>query len=334
MAKIEQLSSGNYRTRIYDKITKSTKSFTAPTKSEVKRMVAEYLTTNRVKSKLTVGDCIERYISGRENVVSPSTIKGYRKIQRNQLDGLKYYSADDLTSEIVQNEVSKWSMNLSPKSVRNAYGLLIAALRTFLPNKHINVTLPQKRPVEYAIPDDKEVKELISLATGDLRKAILLASIGTMRRGEICALDYNDIEGNVIHVHRDMVESENKSWIIKDIPKTAASDRYIEFPEAVIKEITAGVTDGRLIKVTPNTITQGFIRLRNKVGIECRFHDLRHYAASIMHAIGVPDQYIMQRGGWSSDSTLKRVYRNTLRDKEKEFTDKTNDYLGKFLDSN
>lgn len=43
-----------------------------------------------------------------------------------------------------------------------------------------------------------------------------------------------------------------------------------------------------------------------------RFHDLRHYAASIMHAIGIPDQYILQRGGWSSDSVMKTVYRNTI----------------------
>ena len=28
--------------------------------------------------------------------------------------------------------------------------------------------------------------------------------------------------------------------------------------------------------------------------------------------IGVPDQYIMQRGGWSSDNVMKSVYRNVI----------------------
>lgn len=32
----------------------------------------------------------------------------------------------------------------------------------------------------------------------------------------------------------------------------------------------------------------------------------------IMRAIGIPDQYILQRGGWSSDSVMKTVYRNTI----------------------
>lgn len=41
-------------------------------------------------------------------------------------------------------------------------------------------------------------------------------------------------------------------------------------------------------------------------------HNFRHYAASIMHAIGAPDLYVMQRGGWSSDKTLKAIYRGRL----------------------
>ena len=43
--------------------------------------------------------------------------------------------------------------------------------------------------------------------------------------------------------------------------------------------------------------------------IPFRFHDFRHYSASIMHAIGIPDQYIMARGGWKTDTVLKAVYR-------------------------
>lgn len=54
-----------------------------------------------------------------------------------------------------------------------------------------------------------------------------------------------------------------------------------------------------------------------------RFHDLRHYAASIMHAIGVPDQYIMQRGGWGSDRTLKAIYRGTIEEYTQKYTDIT-----------
>ena len=46
-----------------------------------------------------------------------------------------------------------------------------------------------------------------------------------------------------------------------------------------------------------------------------------------MHAIGIPDQYIMARGGWKSDVVLKNIYRGTMDDYEKVFTDKTNEHF-------
>lgn len=54
-----------------------------------------------------------------------------------------------------------------------------------------------------------------------------------------------------------------------------------------------------------------------------RFHDLRHYCASIQHALGIPDAYIMQRGGWQSDAILKDVYRHTMDDKQQAMNQQT-----------
>lgn len=330
MAKIEKLPSGNYGTRVYDKKLKKQRRLTASSKAELKRMVAEYLyTEDRPDTDITVKEAIENYITNRTRVASPSTIAGYRQLQRNYYKSIEVFSIGNITSEDIQREVNKWSADHSPKTVRNIYGLLISSIRAFYPDKHINVTLPQKKVVEYAIPSEKEVSELIAQANHDLKVSIMLASIGTLRRGEIAALHYSDIKDNTIHIHCDMVQTENKEWIVKETAKTSASDRYVEFPQKVIDEIGQG--EGRIIKYNPNEITQAFIRLRNKLGINCRFHDLRHYAASIMHAIGVPDQYIMKRGGWGSDGILKAVYRNTLREKDKEFSDKTNEYMNKLL---
>ena len=51
-----------------------------------------------------------------------------------------------------------------------------------------------------------------------------------------------------------------------------------------------------------------------------------------MHAIGGPDQYIMERGGWKSDKVLKQVYRGTLNEYQKKYTEMTNEYLKKMND--
>ena len=68
-----------------------------------------------------------------------------------------------------------------------------------------------------------------------------------------------------------------------------------------------------------------FSRLCEREGIRhYRFHDLRHYSASMMHAAGIPDQYIMQRGGWSTDSVMKRVYINAMDDQTRIMNDRIN----------
>ena len=53
-----------------------------------------------------------------------------------------------------------------------------------------------------------------------------------------------------------------------------------------------------------------------------------------MHSIGVPDVYIMQKGGWSNDRILKSVYRNILADKSEKFNSLANDYFENNIDLN
>lgn len=69
----------------------------------------------------------------------------------------------------------------------------------------------------------------------------------------------------------------------------------------------------------------------NALGRSYRFHDLRHFCASWMHSLGVPDSYIMQRCGWQNDQVLKSIYRHTLADQEKKFSDLTNSSFDSFL---
>lgn len=82
----------------------------------------------------------------------------------------------------------------------------------------------------------------------------------------------------------------------------------------------------------PNKVTIHFESAIKRLDIvHFRFHDMQHYAASIIHAIGVQDQYqyIMQRGGWSSDHTLKAIYRGTIG----EYTQKYNTMTLQYFDN-
>jgi hypothetical protein len=94
----------------------------------------------------------------------------------------------------------------------------------------------------------------------------------------------------------------------------------------IVKNQVSGKT-GKICPIGLSTLTRQFVTLRNRLGLSCRFHDLRHYYASFQHAIDVPDQYIMQSGGWQSDAILKSVYRDTLGDMKKIYDERINAFL-------
>ena len=106
-------------------------------------------------------------------------------------------------------------------------------------------------------------------------------------------------------------------------PKTIR-ERYHFLSKALRKQ-------GYVCNLHPNALTARHNRFLRKHGFpHSRFHDYRHHMASALHAAGIPDQYIMQRLGHSGDSTLKRVYRHTLADHEREMVNATLEHFERF----
>ena len=83
------------------------------------------------------------------------------------------------------------------------------------------------------------------------------------------------------------------------------------------------------MKAHPEQITNRFRRAIKSCGVDIpfRFHDLRHYYVSIAHALGIPDAYVMEMGGWKTDYTMKRVYRATLADRRRTEQDRLNEHF-------
>lgn len=324
MAKAKKLASGSWRCQVYDYTDSAGKrhykSFTSKDPSAkgrraVEKQAAEYAAgkENRgdIVGEISLREAVERYINLKEGVLSPSTIRAYRSIARNHLEGIGRKPLYNLTSSVLQVWISELAEKSSPKTVRNVYGLLTAVLDMFLPGHNLRATLPAKKKPDLYVPSDEDVSKLLKHIEGtELEIAVLLAAFGPMRRGEICALESSDVQGNRVSVSKSMVMDAGREWHIKQ-PKTYSGYREIIYPDFVIRKIRE--KEGKIIKATPEQISNRFRRAVIHSHLpHFRFHDLRHYAASIMHAIGVPDQYIVSRGGWSSDSVMKSIYRNTI----------------------
>jgi integrase len=323
MATARKLPSGSYRVNQYvgkdDAGKRIYKSFTGDTKREAELAAAEYVAGKRTHKpqEMTLKEAYSGYIKSKEHVLSPSTVLEYKRAANRDLQVLMPLKLSEITQERVQSAINIEAAAHSPKSVRNAHGLLSAVLAMYAPDISLHTTLPQRRKQELYVPSNDDIKVLMSKIAGtELEKAVMLAAFGSLRRSEISALMSDDIHGNTITVSKAMVQSEDKTWVIKQ-PKTVSGNRTLELPQFVIDRISGG--DGRVCNLAPGTITNRFAIELNRCGLpHFRFHDLRHYQASILHAMGVPDKYIIQRGGWKTDSTLKNIYQHTMDEKRQE----------------
>lgn len=332
MATARKLPSGNWRALKYDYTDADGKrhyqSFTAPTRREAELMAAQYVGTGgSYKADMTFREAAETYVAQRSHVLSASTIREYTGYQNRYFRQLNDKRISKITQSDVQREINTLSASLAPKTVRNIHGFISAVLAAYRPDFALNTILPKKVPPKLYVPSEAEIQRLMAFVSGtEMELPVLLAAFGPMRRGEICALRSENISECVVHVCENMVLDKDNEWRVKT-PKSYAGDRYIEYP-VFVAEKWRDAPPGRIVKLYPANITDRFeVILRRAELPHFRFHDLRHYSASIQHALGVPDAYIMQRGGWKNDGVLKQVYRHTLAEKSMEMSRKVNDYF-------
>lgn len=328
-----KLPSGMYRQVVfvgYEDGKRKYKSFTAPTKERAKLAALKYSASIPHGKNGTVRSAMSQYIDIKRPVLSPSTITGYvsnfRTIESYAPDFAerRLYTIDADAMQRFVNVLYK--SGLSAKTVRNIYHLIGAVLR-YNGFSVPQATLPTRTRPEMYIPDAETVKELFTIIKGTKWEVpVLLAALGPMRRGEIAAASIDDLDGNVLYVHKTVLEG-NK---VKDYPKTDRSNRYIMLPDYVADLIRQ---QGYVTHMTIKSISKDFHVLLRKNHIRhFRFHDLRHAFVSIAHAAGVPDAYIMARGGWSSTYTMTNVYRHTLDRERIEQEKKVNDTFSELID--
>lgn len=339
MAKAKQLPSGSWRVRVYDSATKKQVSFTSDLpgkagKNEAELMAREYLLGLRQKQAdgRTVGECIDEYISLKENILSPTTIEGYRKIKRNALAGLCDVFLKDLTPTVIQAHVNKLALSYSPKSVRDAHGFLVSVLNVYAPDLRVRTTLPKPKKIIKQLPDVSDV--LRAVIGSEIELPCLLAMWCSLRMSEIRGAKRSDIRDHVLTI-RDTVVTVNGEHIEKHTTKTVESTRQVALPQRIEALINALPQEqDKLTLLSGQALYKRFSRLLEANGIEhMTFHDLRHMNASVMLALGIPDKYAMERGGWSSPHIMKSVYQHTFSEERQAADRKIDEYFESLLDS-
>lgn len=283
---------------------------------------------NAARNKTTVKEGLQKFINSVDAIHSPSTIAGYNQVKRNAFRSIESIPIDELTHAHVQAFVNQYAVDHNPKTVRNANGLLNRMLRFMGHEGFKHISLPVKNKPRITIPTDDELATCLNLAGHPgMRQAILLAAGAGMRRGEIAALEWKHInyEDSTLIIEQAYVKGEDGTLHLNP-PKTALSERTILVGEDIMGGFQAlpNKESKHPVNLTPDAITRRFQRICAKAGFKFRFHDLRHYQASIMLAEGVPDKYAMERMGHSSTNMLRNVYQHTMSDMQHKFSSQLN----------
>lgn len=328
--KIEKLPSGSYRMRkMYKGKMYTVVTDYKPTQKEAIQLMADELDKVQEKHRaMTFRVAAEEYIRSKRNVLSPATVRGYASIMRAISERFMDENIHDISAMDVQSEINRLAEGRSPKTVRNQHGFISAVLNLFRPNLRLNTTLPQKVKKEPYIPSDDEVRRILEYAKGTEYGVPLILACYGLRRSEICALTLEDVNGDIIKITKAKVLDENKKWVIKST-KTTSSTREIVIPMDVADLIRK---KGYIYNGYPDNILKFLKKAEGSLGIqEFPLHKLRHYFASKMSALNVPEADIIKIGGWGTDHVMKSVYRHSMMDKEENAKRNASENLRKAL---
>lgn len=343
MPQIKQLPSGNYNTLVYD-FTDSNgkrhyKSITAPSKKEVKLLVAEFLADRESKKQdkdnMTLGEAMDSYINSKWNVLSESTIPGYISIRNNRLKSIINIKISELDADTIQTAINEEAKDHSAKTVRNIHALLRSTLETYRPSFKYKITLPQKDAEEIVVPTEDEMKAIFKYFKGTTFEVpIYLAACCGMRRSEIAALKWSDIDfkNGRITIRAAMVRNVERK-LVKKKTKNTSSTRTIRAFEPVLKILREQPqTTENVLQMPINSITTLFPRKLKKIGLQhYRFHDLRHYAVSTMLLLNLPKKYIADYVGHKDERMINLVYGHVFRDKKDTLMDIVNTHFCGFF---
>ena len=321
-------------------------SITGSSAAEVNRKISEYKLNKNTQKKpddMTLYEAIDKYISASDAVLSPSTITGYRVIQRNAFRTIMHLKLSKIDREVLKEAVNEESKRItkkrkapiSPKTVCNEYGLIVTVLDTYAPGIETDVTLPQKTITqnEFSTPD-----VIFQMVKGtSIELPVLLAMWLSFTASEIIGLRKSksiSSDGNYITIKDVIVTDEHGNQVVKNKGKQPLRHRTLRIPP-YIKELIDKVPTDQIVPLTVPALSKRWSRLVARSGIpKMTFHDLRHVNASVMALLMIPDKYAQDRGGWKTDSIMKSVYQQSFSQERLLIDQRIDDFMSEKLFGN
>lgn len=287
------------------------RSFTGDSRASVEEAALRWKMDKTPTAAGTLGEAITRYIAARETSLSPSTIRRYHKFQELNFQELQRRSLASLTREDFQEAINAMARSYAPKTVKNAWGMLSSVLKEN--GREIAVSLPQLTAEEHPFLEPDQLGPFLDAVKGEkLEIPILLGLLG-LRRSEIAALTWNDIDLKkaALSVRSAVVQDSDGQWVQKKETKNTSSRRTVPIMIPRLLELlqAAPKNTAHVVECNPNSIYNACNRICDRLGyprIGC--HGLRHSAVSLWYHLGISELAAMRLGGYADFGTMRRIY--------------------------
>ena len=357
LGSITDMGGGKYRLRIsitddYGKRHQPSKIVHASGKREANRMLADFYNectsgTYSAGKHLTLSDLYNEWMKNHcEKTLNNGTINNYRSYWERflfdkgniKLDKIKPSHIYDILSGSGTKENSRTQKALFDM-LKTMFGRAVKwGYMSSNPCSYIdtpNYKAKEKKPLTEA--NIAAVMEALPNEEAKYRAMFILAAVLGMRRQEIVALKWSDIDfkNKIIRICRAAEPVKGKGTSIKET-KNESSERILFLPDILIpilEELNHEQTitkdklkelyldedwiftqwNGKIMNI--HTPTNWWRKFSEKLGIEgVTFHGLRHTAASFMIMNNVPITTVSSVLGHADVTTTLKIYSHVIED--------------------
>ena len=314
------------------------------------------------KLGILLGDWLDLwYRSYKKPNLRPNTQMSYeRRIYQHITPALGSIQIDQLTTNDIQQFYARLKKNgrllrselygegLSDQTLRGIHTTLHSALDRAVSEKLLfrnpadGCRLPSAKAREMQVLTPEEIQRLLIQAKEDGCYELLLLELSTgLRRGEICALQWDDLNFRTGELRIERQVCQIKGELLIQPPKTKASIRTVILPPPVVtalKKYKQTVCSRWMFPspkkedapIAPSVVSHRLAKILKHAGCKkVRFHDLRHVFATNALEHGMDVKTLSAIIGHTSSATTLNIYAHVTSDMQRHAAAKIDQGIGK-----